>query len=474
MSNLLKRTLALALIFCLVLSVIPAVSADEPAATVDKVTYSFTNSTSIGYHAITEDMGKGWYYLGSSLAQGGGGVVANKGICFNPTNETHWYAMVLTTPANLEEAAYDFTFTQYGGYCKAETIIVEATETLINKLKDTNEGTGTSVGNDADDSVTGEDGLFAVVDYTLTAPGRVGWDTGIAFLGSMELKADTDYILLTRPVQGQPKPAGGNYYINLLSLQLTKTGATGSANGFLQAMKTDKVAGGATSTDTGNYAQLCNDFVCSDNVVLNKNTFLELAGHSFTAASLTATASNAHVVDVTNGDGSLVLTAGAPVLKADNGAVQFYKSSGWYVKRAALLTLNAGTNTYKFAAPTVTLADALQTPVDAENDNAIVFNVTLPKADNYTYVDEDIEIALTLQVGENEAKTYYFSDNGDAENANQVAAWAANAGAGDKLFYADLNNLEAIAGETLSVTAQISWNNVVISATADYVIPAAE
>ncbi len=453
MSKILKRTLTFALIFCMLLSVLPAASAEETEAAVT-YTYSFTGSGNISdVAAPTEnpDNDAWWAYYGNSL---GTGTLSSRNATFNPTNASHWLALTIYIPT---EGQYDITWEYYGGACRNVIGLIE---------KSANDVTAVAGKGAASNShpLYEKATVKAVVNNRISS--RVGQDSGVAYLGNVSLNAG-EYVLLIQAVYGDASSSNNYQYFN--SLTLTKNDVAGKD--FLAKLKTDKVYD--STQDRGTGGQLCADLVTSSDLALGTLTRLDLQGYNLTVNSL-STVAHAHIFDSTDGEGTLTVTSGAPALQADNGAWDRLTKGTYYVQDDIQLTLNAGTNAYKFTTPTVALADALQTPVDANNDNAIVFNVTLPNADNYTYVDEDIEVTLTLQVGENEAKTYYFSDNGDAENANQVAAWATNAGAGDKLFYADLNNLEAIAGETLTVTAQISWNNVVISSTVDYAIPAAE
>ncbi len=447
MSKLLKRTFAFALVFCILLSVIPAVSADDPVEPT-VYTYTFTSANQADSTAANDATTPYWYRLAGSNSMG----KFDSEFAINATNNSNWAAIVINVP---EAGTYDFAFDyRTWDFSPVEGFyFLKVDDAMEQKIVAVAGGTGKTY----DDSATVN--IYGIGTYVKAAQHKVEIDQSygrqaynVWTMGGAATLEAGHYAMIVR---GVTKGTNNYFYAKLTSLRLTKGDSAASLNYCLEE----------ATKDGDLFVQLAANYNIPDATVsIPRNVHLNLNGYTLTADTVIG----GSVTDTTAHAGSLVCNS-APTLINDNGyyyLVETYSTTSYPLQ---LPMYDAESGAYKFVAPTVTLADALQTPKDSANDKAIVFNVTLPDAAAYGYVDEEIEIELTLTVGEN-SNTYRYSITPDAENPNQITAWAENAGTEDKLFYADLSNLDAIVGETLTVTAQIRWNNVVASSTVDYAI----
>ena len=440
MSKLLKRTLALALIFCLVLSVIPAVNAAVETAPSDNYTYEFFDKTlgsEIKYSTITSTDKYGWKFLGSSL---GSSTLGDKCLTFNPTWTSHWLALIINVP---EAGVYDVSLGYAcGGRPGDFAIFKYDPESMTNIV-------GASLGLHGQTAYMNTAPLRAIVDLTYTVPDRIGFDTGAAYIGQMEFDAG-EYVLMMKPQSYAGENAGTSLnYLRINKLILTKPNAAN--HGFIAAMNENPNTGDPRDLQ-GAWGQLCAPFTYTGTVALLDKTNLDLRGYSLTADAVTTVSTS----KVTDSVGTGSINAATMTLAANN----------------VLFPLKTAENTYKFFADTTAMYTEPKAAIGIEDASAKAFgfNIDLPEA-AFDCDFSNVSVTLDVVVEGHTASVLCDYTSEDSVNGG-VAEWAA--AKGEKAFFVNIANYDLLAGETLQFRVTVASNGVAHTTTGTYTVPAAE
>ena len=364
MSKTLKRTLTLALIFCMLLSVMAPLASASPEEPVT-VTYSFrtskTPTASTLYTAETATIkGTGWYYLKGSA----GKLDSTHGIYnTNSSNTYHWQAVMITVP---ETATYCITAEMSSGntswtndariYIAKPDAKYNDTITNLERVQAMGSNYGFSSQNCYTSSVNER-----IAQQMLGQSNIIGMT---AYLGNTTLEAG-EYIVLLKQV-GSLKG-----YASLRTLTLTESN---DAAPFFKMINDDY------SFVVGKQFYLCRDAVAENTDLRLSGSRIFTNGYSMTAKSVTANqVMNAGVTNV-----GILDNAGTTTIKTMNGKAPVMPQTvdaGLIKKQLPLF--NETTGAYEFVTPTTEFAlkqDVTNPIIDEAAGTAkFVFKVTLPE-----------------------------------------------------------------------------------------------
>ncbi len=481
MSKLLKRTFAFALVFCMLLSVIPAISVSAAFPAEDAVVYNFAaaynngsaitdplNVTKALYEAGTlyEDADSqtplNWYALGVSREASNDMEFSNNGIYTN-RGVWDWFAVVIEVPAtgNYDVIAA-ITASGNGVSCGVLTLTEIASNPAVESVA--------STGKNKFHGGTYTNALASSIDFTLRNTG--GGAVGYAYLGNITLNKGF-YVL------GLQKDSGDTVSSNQMTLnKFTLT--PNSKTSFADAIN-------AYSSNSDNYDdrytgrtvyQLVANLDAENSDIVLANQTIDLRGYSMKVNSVSSitegvwsTSNDYFITSYIRGiRGEGTVTASSMEL-----------SSNSVLQGQIPVAVKDKTNTYMFYdAPTATVYTEAKDAIDiadaatAAKAKALGFKVELPETAVAAFTDCDfsnVKIELTMVVESTGATAYcdYTSDN--AAEGGKVTDWASGSGA--KAFYVNIANYDLLAGENLQMQVKISANGYEYTATGTHTVPAA-
>lgn len=425
MSKIMKRTLSIALVICMMLSVIPMASADDTA---DSYLYAFgtervllsTGEESGDFTAVKNTLGTG--------------TVSGGKFSFNPTNNSHWIALSFVAK---ETAEYDITLRFISSQPVGQVAIFEYDEDAADAISKT--GACEASAKTALNTFLESAPVNAEVNYKCN-PNRVGWDSGAAYLGKMSMVENATYILFMRACAGFVSSAN---YQNIHQLYLTKT--TAETSDFIAQTNLDPTTGDSKDK-IGGFGQLCAPYTFNGTIALADKATLDLQGFELTADGL-ATSGTGMVKDTSEGaTGSLKLTT-APVLASTTTKVAVKTAENTYeMFDLPKTTVKAG--------PVAT--DGTDADYAAGSDARFVFKATL-----------DAEALAAIAAGTQEVTIGANWKQGDKDLAatifenEDVITWATGDNSTAKVFYIDVKGMDRLAsGETVTCTPYITIGSV--------------
>lgn len=465
MSKLLKRTLALTLIFCLILSVIPAVSAEGESTSVF-YDYDLTNisgKTKAAYEAGTYNH----YYIGSSTTSTNGSSAVWLDQAYQ---DAAWIAYTIEVK---ETADFEMIIKHYGGSRRGvgRFRFYNWTEEF-----ETQAATKPSFSWNLDVVKSGTKVLEVSADSSV-AYNNI--QTGASYVGKVQLTAGKYILVISNKDLGvgsyqnpshvsctAPTASSKRYSFSPVALTLVK----GTATDAIQDAMND-ISVSAKSTSTTYTVHLEADATVG-NLQIPTNVWFDLNGKTLTADVLAVTNGDrpGQLADL-KGEGKLVIGT-APVVTSENGYWR-YESGGTLYCRGQMVMYDAVNAAYKLVTPKVNVkpgAEAAKTnPYEVEEGTMrFGFDVALPEA-AYAYVKDEnapMKLWFTVKVGDDKAKTYEF-DEIDQD-------WIDSKSEG-KAFYVDIKGIDQLDPETTVVlTPYIQVKNVSISCGAiTYTTPAA-
>lgn len=365
MSKILKRTLTVALICCMLLSVMAPLASASPEVPVT-VTYNFQKTKSVTARTLYTSQtapvsGTGWYYLKGTITQG---TDSTHGIYnTNNTNNYHWQSVMITVP---EAATYCITAEMSSGNTNwtndARIYIAKADAKYNDTL--TNLQRVQAMG--ADYAFKSQNCYTSNVNERIAQQmfGQSGIFGMTAYLGNTTLEAG-EYIVLLYQL-GSLKG-----YAGLRSLTLTESN---DAAPFFKMINDDYAYA------VGKQFYLCRDAVAENTDLRLSGSRIFTNGCSMTAKSVTANQSmNSGVTNV-----GILDNAGTTTIKTMNGKAPVMPAivdNGGMVKKQLPL-YNETTGAYEFVTPTTEFAlkQDVQNPIidEAAGTAKFVFKVTLP------------------------------------------------------------------------------------------------
>ncbi len=446
MSKIIKRTFALALVFCMLLSVLPAVSAAEPTTQ----TYSFakpsyaTESAYVGVDSNLKDTypdGANWYTLAAATDGYYLKYETNNILMNNIKNGGYWMAFVISVPtagtynltAEIQTRGYSESENK-DGFPSVDMHLLDPNATLadgttykaaIAALNGTKGSFTTSLFADYEKVVGG------TIDGTLTHGSVTSYTTGYAYLGNCELKAQ-DYILL---VDTRFAYTSTSKYLRFKNITLTP-GEDGSA--FVENVS--KAAFSNWNNKTWKTAQVSQVYQLGADLYAPNATMyvgaqdLALNGNKLTVNTVTsgfipgaATQLDAGVISGITGDGSVVTTGGsAPVLP--NGGQQ-------------TISVKTAENTYEFFTPTLVSGQFFtgQSFMKDPTNTGFAFQLDVPDVVKTAIAkgNSGLEVSMDWSIGDVQGTTVQFSDA-------DLVKWAS--GEGDT-FYIEVANIGSLLQE---------------------------
>ena len=427
MSKLFKRTLTLALVLCMLLTVMAPMAS---AATTTTQTFDFARKsstyTNVNQVATAADSKSGnWYYLSSSASESMS-FDQNNGIVpvtdyYNPSTATyHYLALALDVTV---EGQYDLLMqyrrNNYGSPKVGFTIFKAADNTVVSAIKNASASL-------IKQYITDENTVM--VNYTY------GSGVGVwpyAYLGCYDLTPGT-YILIIRPLE--KRSATSSY------ARWTLSSITASPKAE------DITSSGACYYQIAGNMNISGTFTAKAGVVTYIN-----AGKNMTAKNVVAGASSSQNGWL-RGDGTLTLTGGNLSLKADNPD----------------MPLNVSGNTYKFAKVEAAFCEAPAVRDGAQTGTkSFGFSVsTIADAYGWDLANLNVKLDVVVAGEEQGAECIYSSD--------MINEWKVGKAASDDVaFYVDIANYDLLAGKTLNFRVEVSCGGAAVVLTPTYTVPAA-
>ena len=442
MSKLLKRTLTFALILCMLLSVLPAASADDPAEPT-VLTYSFANSDKLTKDAYDASTADNKLYC---IAATGSQVIIKDGSDYpqleNTTNQAAWICYVMNVP---KAGDYHIVHSFYGGANRALGIVRvgKVTSTLLS-----NAATYNNTYNGYKIIPSGNRLFSHGVDSTVN---YANLQTEYAYNGMVTFPEAGEYMIY---IANQGKE-GSTYYTGVgagkhigaaskssftyipVSLTLIEGTTTQAVQWAL-----DRSGEYGAYNKTVKKMQIKVDTVVED-ITIPNYVHLELMNKSLTANSIASFGGT--VSDFYKNLNVSVATA--PVLPSNNAQLPMYNGSS-----------------YGLVTPTTSVTPGANATVanPYEVEEGVLrfgFDVTLPEA-AYAYAAAEqapVKFWFSFKVGDNDAKTVEFKN--DVFDINE---WITSKSV-NKAFFVDLQGLDTLTEETeITVTPYIQVLNVSI------------
>lgn len=441
MSKLLKRTLALSLIFCLILSVIPAVSADEPAQpTTISLSFGDLKGVSFTATAAKEYGTRSWCVLKSSATPK---FNTSGNLELSANNTAHWYTLLLKVET---PGFYNWTVKYNVGnnnaktvrYCllKADALMADGVTTYKTSIASKGQGAGffnTYTANADNCKVNTTVNNNHTYSSTGVSKGHR------AYLGNVYLEAG-EYII---GVQGIAAGSSTRCYSELQNMAFTP-GTDGSD--FLTSIMENNT----NDAQQIHTYQLAANLSAPDFELTMRGQELDLRGYKLTVGSVAQKSVQAGVksgIADSVGGGQLL----ADSIKLPTGQQQLPVTVG--------KDTETDKNIYKFTTVTQTIGTALKDrPGAEEGTKSFGFDVGLLAA-AYGWDLSSVTVKVEAFVIGQEtagAECVYSAEN----IADWKAAKATTDNAeDDRVFYVDIANYELLADEVLTFRVTVSSNS---------------
>ncbi len=462
MSKLLKRTLTFALIFCMLLSVLPAASAeetDEPAV----YTYDFTlksggatTATSGGTPTATESTyvnnypesdyisGKNsWYYLMDGQKWGWGqnyAAVSSNGISYASDNVSK--GLAIGGVKVEKDGFYDITlaFMPTLGKDDMRFGLIKLNDTIKTGLANAYKYGTTSSSWSCWSTYFADTVSELAVDVNVKiSGGRRGGVTSYAILGTHELTEGEYAIIMT-----------GKSTYSVKTLTLTESGTGKAVNDAFYAS-------GSNTNDLGWTTVLCDDVVWPDaDIIGYGQACLDLNGHNMTVNSVT----NAAIADLSaNGTGKLI--ANKVAFRYDNST---YTGVSNDARKGQIGVYNATEGAYMFydyPGVATTSNTSYTNPLYNAEDNTVQFAAKFIIEDDVRQAiaagGSGFQMQMYWQVGDEAAVTAVLDDA-------TAAKWAADSST--DVLQITLQGLEGLeAGTVIKCTPRVVVNNTFVTGT---------
>lgn len=440
MHKLCKRALSLALTLCLLLSVIPAVS----AADTDPIVYSFTGKSGNIYNNVRTDFaaGENWYTLASSanstsLKYSGGALyVSTKyngywNAIMIKVEKPGYYNLSATIQGSTGENAAQLN----GGFLQTEIWMMD--DSYAAAIKATS-GRNTAAF-DAYPKIAG-----GVANGTLHHANT--WAKSVVYLGNTGYLEAGNYIIGINPKGNTDTSINKRCYVYDITLT---PGQTGDA--FVQQVSAATYTNGTLNKSqvTGVY-QLAADLNAPNAALELGAQDLALNGHTLTVGTVSSAFTEGNdavkltdgVISGISGDGTLKVTGGyAPMLP--------------YGGQQAML-LKSADNSYQFTTPGLISGEPFtgQSFMEDPTNTGFAFQIDMAQAAKALVAggDSGVKVSMEWTLGDTKGTTVQFSNN-------FVKDWGA--GNGDT-FYIEVKDIYNLLKEygAITCTPKISGGNV--------------
>ncbi len=465
MSKTLKRIFSAALVLCMLLAVLPATASAEDATNSTVYNFVWTDTAAEGYtankgmvpykvydYANKDTVTNNWYFLNSSDHSTGtnsdtflnsGGIGTNQGF-----NGQYGYSKFIYLVINVPEAGYYDIGAVHAMTTKGR-LRLNFTKPADGDITTVESWTSTN-GMLADPLVSNDSSFDKVIDFNLK--GTNSSNASLAILGNQYFEAG-EYLLFIDAYDCVDKTTYKDCRNTIRKLVLTPSVQEGK---IIDYAINNEVTNGIISVQTDSWDASKGDIALKRRTGFTGITTFDLRGNEAKFNSLSS-APGITVQDSKSG-GALTMAGGlAPVLRSN------YQYQ---------LPLSADGASFKLADATVALASEIQEAKDAEGnaveaDGAFVFAVNMADI-AYEYGTNGLEVTMVIKDTTTE-ESYEVVFAGDEMQGTALNDWSKDT----KYFYVNIKGLDAVAGHSLQVTANVSCGGMSVSGTQTYAIPAA-